>query len=68
MAYCCVLNRISECDGCGECGETERLIMRDFFGEPIYAGDDYYEIGDDIISADNIRKWLRYYKKVAGEK
>ena len=56
MAYKCVLGR-AECDGCGEC--EERPAKYDIYSDPIYKGEEYYEIEGDVIHNDNIMEYVR---------
>ena len=51
-----------ECDGCMRCQEPE-VILKSDDGEPIYAGDTYYDIDGMIITEEE----LEQYRKKAGE-
>ena len=51
-----------ECDGCMMCQEPKEVLKSDD-GEPIYEGDEYFDINGVIITPDE----LEQYRKVAGE-
>ena len=59
MAQSCC-NGGTECNGCMSCQEPKE-VMKDTFGEPIYIGDEYYEIYDEIIAKDNLDRWAKEY-------
>jgi hypothetical protein len=51
---CRISNR--ECDACGECGEG-KPVLHAYNGEPIYEGEEYYCIEDEIICLDDLADW-----------
>ena len=51
-----------ECDGCMMCQES-KMVLKSDDGEPIYEGDEYFDINGVIITPDE----LEQYRKVAGE-
>lgn len=50
------VNELKECDGCMACKENEPILI-DAFGDEIYEGDAYYEIGDLILSEESIKQY-----------
>ena len=51
-----------ECDGCMMCQEP-KVVLKSDDGEPIYEGDEYFDINGLILTPDE----LEQYRKVAGE-
>lgn len=35
------------------------------FGDPIYEGDSYYEIGKDIVLKENLERWAEQFEREA---
>lgn len=64
MAMICV-SGCRECDGCGRCEkESEVIGYCAHCDEPIYEGEDYYDIeGDVILHEDCLTDWARQYLK-----
>lgn len=58
MAYQCKHGG-GECDGCGSC--KEKPVLYDYKGAPIYAGEKYYDFGDDIVRQDNLSAWVKHF-------
>lgn len=59
MAYQCKHGG-GECDGCGSC--EEKPVLYDCAGEPIYAGEKYYDFGDgDIVRQDDLSEWVKQF-------
>lgn len=56
------VNGVKECDGCMMCQEP-KMVLKSDDGEPIYEGDEYFDIYGMIITPDELEK----YRKVAGE-
>lgn len=50
-----------ECDGCMRCQEPN-VVLKSDDGEPIYEGEEYFDIDGVIITPDE----LKQYRKVAG--
>lgn len=48
MSYPCILNQNKECIGCGDC-EMHPKFLCDQCDKPIYEGDLYYEIDNEVI-------------------
>ena len=51
-----------ECDGCMRC-QDPKVVLKSDDGEPIYEGEEYFDIDGVIITPDE----LEQYRKVAGE-
>ena len=62
MGYGC-----RECDGsiaCRGCNYFEdKPLLEDDFGDPIYEGDEYYDIGGEIVCEDNLNQWAEKFLK-----
>ena len=54
MAYRCKLNQVNECIGCQECLEEPELRCS-VCDSPIYEGDYYYNISEDIYCEDCLK-------------
>ena len=62
MALTCV-SGAKECNGCMAC--EGQPLKTDYFGDPIYEGDGYYEIDGDIIFEDNLCEYCERFKQYA---
>lgn len=63
MALTCI-SGMRECDGCGACS-AKSPVMVDYSGDPIYSGDEFYEIEGRIVHENNILDFIDEFRHVA---
>lgn len=47
--------------------EIEPYCQCDMCGEPIYDGEDYWDINGDIVCEDCLLEYMQCFKRTAGE-
>lgn len=65
MAFPCVKNGSKECDGCGACQQGELFGYCESCSEPIYIGEDIYELDGITLHDDCLYEYMRAFRTVA---
>lgn len=65
MAFPCVKKCSIECDGCGACQEGTLFGYCENCNEPIYQGEDIYEIDGILLHDDCLYDYMRMFRTVA---
>ena len=62
MAMTCI-NGAKECEGCGNCIDEEHIGNCENCSEPIFKGEEHYEIDDILLHEDCLYDWASQFKK-----